>query len=895
MHSRFSRAAGFVLAASSFFIIGFASVATADDAARPPVPLKDFVREAEFESTKISPTGQYLAAKMRTEGQSTLAIIELKTRKITGHLRWNKDHVYDYWWTGPDRVVVSIATQSGPLDQPRLTGELYAMNADGTGKRHLFGGGGWARMIDPLPDLPEFALIAIESWYGNEIPAVIERINVYNGNRTRLAIVPGAGPLDVATDRAGELRFAYSSDRGGKRHVYVRRDRPEGWAEIKVPQASTLDSVGLHGATPDGDTIYLTTTSAGRMCLREYRISKGTFLEIRCNDAGRVGPPVFSFDETTLVGMVHNAGRPEIEYLDAKHPDVLLRRGLEKSFPGQFVSIVSRSLDSQKLVVSAYSGQNPGDYYLVDRATKKAEYLMSERAWIDPAVMAPVSAIKYKTRDNATIHGFLTAAPGAETRNAPLVLMPHGGPHGIRDWWGWDPWAQALASRGYAVLQVNFRGSGGYGYEHERAGYQKWGTLMQDDLTDAVRWAVAEGIADPKRVCIMGASYGGYAALMSSMREPDLYKCAIGFAGVYELTSQTDDLAYSYLGRSYLERVFGSQALMAEQSPVTHVERLKVPVLIMHGTADPVVPFKQAKTLRRVLEKYGKTYEWVEYEDEEHGFHIEKNHVDFLEKCLAFLDKYIGPNAAVKAAEAYSGPASDPVSTARHHARHRAHELAHRPRQLVRAGRGRLGAVAFLVGAHRLDDRAAFLVAFRQLVQMPGEVLGDLLLGLLDEAQAPAVSGDAGNRADRERAGVPQRIEPARVRVQLAQAVLAPGQVRALLGGGLQHVLADRRVARDQRVALVQRLRGDLAGVVHAHQARRMAACLDVERRILEAGGGVRARVAAGWRRDAGQGLVQAHQQAVDGGVVPVHRSLFHAPIIVSARCSSAPPSSPRT
>lgn len=642
-------------------LIGVAlAMLLAGTAAAAPVPLSTFVRDAEFESTKISPTGQYLAATMRVNGQTTLAILELSTRKILGHMRWDKEHVYEYWWTGPDRVVVSMARQAGPLDQPRLTGELYAMNADGTGRRYVFGARGaagtsfarsgaaaewaWAWMIDPLPHEPQFALIAIESWYGTERP-MIERVNVYNGDRTRVAVVPGAWPLDVATDRAGRIRFAFSSERDGPKHLYVKGDEPGAWSEVKVPQTPVLDSVSLHGATPDGDVIYLTTSSAGRTCLREYRISKATFAEIRCDDSGPVGEPIFSFDETTLIGMAHMAGRPEIEYLDAKHPDAALRRGLEKSFPAQFVSVESSTLDGKKLVVSASSDRNPGDYYLFDRATKKAEYLLSQRSWVDPAAMAPVSAITYKTRDSATIHGFLTATAGAKTRNAPLVLMPHGGPHEVRDWWSWDAWAQALASRGYAVLQVNFRGSGGYGHEHQRAGYRKWGTLMQDDLTDAVRWAIAEGIADPKRICIMGASYGGYAALMSSMREPDLYRCAIGFAGVYELTSQTDDLAHSYLGRSYMDRVFGSQALMTEQSPVTHIERLKAPVLIIHGTADPVVPFSQAKKLRRVLEKHEKAYEWVEYEDEEHGFYIEKNHEDFLKRSIEFLDKHIGPQA----------------------------------------------------------------------------------------------------------------------------------------------------------------------------------------------------------------------------------------------------------
>jgi dipeptidyl aminopeptidase/acylaminoacyl peptidase len=635
------------------------SVATA--LAAPPVPLATFVRVAEFESAKISPGGEYLAVTMPIEGHTTLGIIDLRTRKVTGHLRWDEDQVYDYWWTGPDRVVASIAIQMGPLDQPRLTGELYGMNADGSKRRYIFGARGamgttfarsepvaewaWASVVDPLPHEPNFALIAIDSFYAGLERPVVERINVYNGNRTKVAVVPGAYPIDVATDRVGNVRFAYGSERGGRKHLYVKDAGPVGWTEVTVPGAGVLDAVELHEMTADGDTVYLTTSSGVRSCLRTYRISAATFSELRCSERGLPGYPMLSSDGTTLIGLIHDAGLPEAEYLENSHPDVKLRKGLEKGFPGQRVVVTSRTLDGRKLVVLTHSGRNPGDYYIVDRDTKKAEYLFSRRSWIDPAAMSEVSAISYRTRDGATVHGFLTAAEGLKTRGAPLVVMPHGGPHGIRDWWQWDEWPQALASRGYAVLQPNFRGSGGYGNEHERAGHRKWGTLMQDDLTDAVRWAIAAGVADPKRVCIMGASYGGYAALMSSVREPDLYRCAIGFAGVYELTSQTDDLAYSYLGRSYMQRVFGDDALMIEQSPLTYVESLKVPVLIAHGTADSVVPFIQAKKLRSAMERHNKKFEWLEYKDEEHGFHVEKNHEDFLKRSIEFLDKHIGPQS----------------------------------------------------------------------------------------------------------------------------------------------------------------------------------------------------------------------------------------------------------
>jgi dipeptidyl aminopeptidase/acylaminoacyl peptidase len=224
--------------------------------------------------------------------------------------------------------------------------------------------------------------------------------------------------------------------------------------------------------------------------------------------------------------------------------------------------------------------------------------------------------------------------------------MPHGGPHsGIHDTWRWDHWAQFLASRGYAVLQPNFRGSGGYGYAFEHAGYHHWGTTMIDDITDGTRWAMEKGYVDGSRVCIFGASWGGYAALMSAVREPDLYRCAVGFAGVYDLKLQVSDsdTAESTMGRNYLADAVGTDdKTLAEQSPITYIERLKAPVLIIHGTADKRVPFSQAKRLRKALEQYHKPYEWMEKSGEEHGFYKDENNVEFLDRLAAFLGKNLG-------------------------------------------------------------------------------------------------------------------------------------------------------------------------------------------------------------------------------------------------------------
>lgn len=221
-----------------------------------------------------------------------------------------------------------------------------------------------------------------------------------------------------------------------------------------------------------------------------------------------------------------------------------------------------------------------------------------------------------------------------------MVVLPHGGPHGIRDWWEFDPEVQLLANRGYTVLQVNFRGSGGYGTDFERAGYGEWGAKMQDDLTDATRWAIEQKIAPADRICIYGASYGGFAALMGAAREPDLYRCAIGYSGVYDLEllheSGDPDVPADV---AYLDRALGTDAAKRRaQSPVYNAQSIKAPVLLIHGSADRTAELEHAKRMRAALENNRKKVEWLALRGEGHGAYDEDTRREVYERILQFLD-----------------------------------------------------------------------------------------------------------------------------------------------------------------------------------------------------------------------------------------------------------------
>ena len=239
----------------------------------------------------------------------------------------------------------------------------------------------------------------------------------------------------------------------------------------------------------------------------------------------------------------------------------------------------------------------------------------------------------------------LSIRPRGKAKQYPLVVIPHGGPHGVRDYWQYQTEVQLLANRGYAVLQVNFRGSGGFGLAHQEAGYGKWGTLMQDDITDAVYALITDNIVDKNRMCIYGGSYGGYSALMGTIRTPDLFKCAIGSVGVYDLPLmfKEGDITNTKSGLAYLKNVLGeNQEDLKQRSPSYNVDKIKANILLIHGKQDERAPIEQVESLKSAMDKHNKKYQYLEISDEGHGYRDPKNKALVFKTILSFLDENIG-------------------------------------------------------------------------------------------------------------------------------------------------------------------------------------------------------------------------------------------------------------
>ena len=279
-----------------------------------------------------------------------------------------------------------------------------------------------------------------------------------------------------------------------------------------------------------------------------------------------------------------------------------------------------------------------------------AETIADVRPWVKPDSMAEMSAFHIPASDGFRIHGYITMPPNAQPGTPPpLVVLPHGGPHSVRNQWRFDPEAQLLAHEGFAVLQVNYRGSGGYGLAYEKAGYRKWGDRVVQDIIDATRFAVRKGFGDPKRICIYGASFGGYAAIQSSVLAPDLFRCAAGYSGIYDLNLLTriGDISLRRLGRGYVRTVVGEDSeALAKASPVKHADLIAARVFLIHGSKDERAPIRHAESLRDALTARGNAPEWLVESKEGHGFFDDGARERMYGRLVKFLQENTRPGTS---------------------------------------------------------------------------------------------------------------------------------------------------------------------------------------------------------------------------------------------------------
>ena len=631
-------------------------------AAAPRIPIADFVRPAQFDRPLLSPDGKYLVIKARTEleGRDTwrMVVYDLGALTVVANVRMPVFEVpVRYWWISNTRLVVTTGREYGSLEPPRSSGEIVAMDFDGRNQEYLYGYHMYSRshkgtiMADdrgtgtiaqvPL-DLNGRFFLNENLWSQTSERSRLYDIDGKNATRKLVTEMPRRD-FHFLLQNDGRPRFAYGSDEAYIESVYRFDDGKSEWLPLPGAEQSNLRPLAI---LPDNRDFYATFgLKGGPRALVRQSLASGERTELVADKVGDIDQLEWGLRPSVPFAGATDVGIPKARYFDETRPEAQLHQLLSAQFPGNYVSFSSYSADGARLVFWVGSDRDPGSYYLFDRASGKAQLLFTARSWIEPSRMAERRPIKFKASDGLEMHGYLTLPVERDDSKLPLILLPHGGPHGVADHWFFETDSQFLASRGYAVLQVNYRGSGGRGPGFENAGHRKWGDRVQQDLIDGVRWLVDQGTVDPARICAYGASFGAYSAMMTSIRAPGLFKCAVGYAGLYDLPLwyESDEVRSDKKFFNYLDRVIGQDKTTLEQnSPSRLADKLTVPVLLVHGDADETTRPVQAEAMRAALIKAGRPPEWMMVPNEAHGFFAVKNRQAFYEKLEAFLARHIG-------------------------------------------------------------------------------------------------------------------------------------------------------------------------------------------------------------------------------------------------------------
>lgn len=607
--------------------------------AQTQIPLENFFKNPEKIDYQVSPDGTYFSFMAPYEKRMNLFVQKIgsdTTIRITSE---TERDISASMWAGNNRILF-IKDTGGDENY-----QLYGVNIDGSGlKSYTNFPNVRTKIIDPLEKIDSLVIIGMNK----RNPQVFDpyRLNLNTGELTLLAENPG-NIQEWMTDHDGKLRVASAIVDGVNTQILYRDTEDQPFKPVLT--TNFKETVSFAVFTPDNKMVYA-LTNIGRDKTALVLMDPKTCEEkqvLYMNDKYDISDLSYSERKNRLTEVACEGHKDMIRHYFDKE-DEEIRKRLEAQLPGYNVSTTSQSKDENIRLIYAGNDRTDGTYYLYNVKEDKLTKVADIAPWIKEEEMCAMNPITYTSRDGLTIEGYLTLPKGYTMKNAknlPVVVNPHGGPW-ARDSWGYNPEVQFLASRGYAVLQMNFRASTGYGRKFTELGYKQWGQTMQNDITDGVEWLIKKGIADPKRVAIYGASYGGYATLAGVTFTPDLYACAVDYVGVSNLFSFMNtippywkpllDMMHEMIGDPETDK-----EMMEKYSPVFHVDQIKAPLFIAQGANDPRVNKAESDQMVEALKKRGVEVEYMVKENEGHGFYNEENKFDFYRAMEKFLDKHL--------------------------------------------------------------------------------------------------------------------------------------------------------------------------------------------------------------------------------------------------------------
>lgn len=614
-------------------------------------PLEAYGRLPNIEAATISPDGKKLGLILTDGERRQIRVYPPEDPADAQTLLVGDAKIRDLRWADPQTLLItstktaSIVGLMGPRREYAL---VFAFDlAKKRGRNLMDGAGGSLNVAYGEPIVREVDGAPVVFLQGVHFVDHEGRLSLFrtpvDGREAELVETGSRDTRDWLVNAEGRpIAQVLHNDRNGGWSLRVRGEA--GWRTV-AEGADEDATPSLLGLGRDGRSALVHQRIEDQVALREIPPGGAWREPFLTREDG--GAPLFDPQDGRLIGFHGLAGDEDIyEFFDPR--DVQMWRAIQAAYPGQRVTLVSSSADRQRIVVRVDSPLEGPAYALVDLGARRAEWIGNEYQELRPEDIAPVRPVQFRAADGMALSGYLTLPRGRDAKGLPLVVLPHGGP-AVRDVPGFDWWPQALASRGYAVLQVNYRGSAGFGRAHLEAGWGEWGRKMQTDLSDGVRHLAAEGVIDPARVCIVGASYGGYAALAGATVDRGVYRCAASFAGPSDLGKMVAWSRGTY-GRSaqrYWSRFMGvdgaRDSRLDEISPAKLADRVEIPVLLLHGRDDTVVPLSQSQAMERAMKRAGKPVELVVLGGEDHWLSRGETRMQMLGHMVAFLERHNPP------------------------------------------------------------------------------------------------------------------------------------------------------------------------------------------------------------------------------------------------------------
>ncbi|MBB3167774.1 alpha/beta hydrolase family protein [Simiduia aestuariiviva] len=615
----------------------------------------------------LSPNGKYIVARMRYDDRVAAIFVERETGKIIGGLKPTLgSEIHRIIWVNNEQVTYQIAERVSYLDAPIPTGEIFTASYTGQGAKLLAGyragdlttgtfikgrqyDKSTFRMLHSLPDDSNRILVVEypwtlegNTWYDTRkrFP-IVSRLDVRSGKKTRSETLPFRDP-QLLVDANGVLTFAIWEDEAGDEQVSFRESAESDWEVLKGDGISIGSGFVALKIDNLGEKAYFMGAfgEAGYRTIFELDIQSKVLAPMFTDLDADISDWEFDPDTGRVVAGVSFKKKARYHFANTDSSFLKAYKRLSRAFKGQNISVVSRTHDNSHYLIRVTSDVNPGEYYAFNRTNNKADFVWANSSWIDPREMLPMLSEAIEVSDGVEVPVRLTLPEQSE--NAPVVLVVHGGPHGVSDHWGFDPEVQLLANRGYAVIQVNFRGSDGFGANFARAGYGEWGGKIIDDIYQASGEIINKYKLNRKSVCSYGASFGGYASLMLAARYPDFLKCAVGYVGIYDLNLMytSGDIPIRWGGVSYLEMVLGRDAKqLAEYSPINYAKDIKAQVMLIHGAKDNRAPLEHAEAMKEALENVGNKPEWLIYGRSGHGVRNLDDRRELYTEMLNFFQK----------------------------------------------------------------------------------------------------------------------------------------------------------------------------------------------------------------------------------------------------------------